>query len=89
MYVIAGTLELSDPKSIYKIENVTCHPDYNETDSWINDIALVKVTIILQIIRHLLISIIQFRQKNFFRSKLHSSLLRMSKRFLFQKLMRP
>ncbi|XP_011863837.1 PREDICTED: trypsin-1-like [Vollenhovia emeryi] len=41
--VVAGSLKLSDPKSQHEVEKIIVHKDYNEINSWINDIALLKV----------------------------------------------
>ncbi|XP_011863835.1 PREDICTED: trypsin-1-like [Vollenhovia emeryi] len=41
--VVAGTIKLSDPKSEHEVTKIIVHKDYNARNSWINDIALVKV----------------------------------------------
>ncbi|XP_043468491.1 chymotrypsin-2-like [Leptopilina heterotoma] len=41
--VIAGTLKLSEPKSVHYVSQIIVHKFYNRTDSWRNDIALLRV----------------------------------------------
>ncbi|XP_051156160.1 chymotrypsin-2-like [Leptopilina boulardi] len=41
--VIAGTLKLSEPKSIHHVDEIIVHKFYNRKDSWKNDIALLKI----------------------------------------------
>lgn len=48
--VIAGTLKLSEPKSVHYVSQIIVHKFYNRTDSWKNDIALLRVSSIVKII---------------------------------------
>ncbi|XP_053996070.1 chymotrypsin-2-like [Hylaeus anthracinus] len=41
--VVAGTINLSKPASEHNVVKIIVHEKYNETDSWKNDIALLKV----------------------------------------------
>ncbi|XP_025986033.1 chymotrypsin-2 [Solenopsis invicta] len=42
--VVAGIINLSDiKKSIHNVVKIVMHPKYNEFDSYVNDIALIKV----------------------------------------------
>ncbi|XP_003705839.1 trypsin-1 [Megachile rotundata] len=41
--VIAGTINLTQPKSEHNVVKIISHEQYNENDSWKNDIALLKV----------------------------------------------
>ncbi|XP_025992614.1 trypsin-1 [Solenopsis invicta] len=41
--VIAGTIDLTDPQSEHRVAKITVHEDYDPSNSWINDIALLKV----------------------------------------------
>lgn len=45
--VIAGTINLKDAKSTHEVETITVHEQYNPSDSWRNDIAILKVSMIL------------------------------------------
>ncbi|XP_011863834.1 PREDICTED: chymotrypsin-2-like isoform X2 [Vollenhovia emeryi] len=40
--VIAGTNDLTDPKSEHDVAEIIIHKDYNPGNSWVNDIALLK-----------------------------------------------
>ncbi|XP_025986027.1 chymotrypsin-2 [Solenopsis invicta] len=42
--VVAGTIDLNNPKSLHNVEEIIIHENYDANDSWINDIALLKVT---------------------------------------------
>ncbi|XP_032686017.1 trypsin-1-like [Odontomachus brunneus] len=41
--VIAGTVNLNNPRSTHEVEKIIVHELYNASDSWRNDIALLKV----------------------------------------------
>ncbi|XP_034195404.2 chymotrypsin-2-like [Osmia lignaria lignaria] len=41
--VIAGTINLTTPKSEHNVKKIIIHEKYNPNDSWKNDIALLKV----------------------------------------------
>ncbi|XP_036141753.1 chymotrypsin-2 [Monomorium pharaonis] len=41
--VVAATINLSVPQSQHDVAKIIVHPRYNSADSWINDIALLKV----------------------------------------------
>ncbi|XP_036138603.1 trypsin-1 [Monomorium pharaonis] len=41
--VVAGTINLIDPKSQHNVVRIILHEEYDENNSWINDIALLKV----------------------------------------------
>ncbi|XP_011863895.1 PREDICTED: polyserase-2-like [Vollenhovia emeryi] len=41
--VIAGTIDLTDPKSRHTVTKIIIHKEYDESHSWVNDIALLKV----------------------------------------------
>ncbi|KAG7197998.1 hypothetical protein KM043_016223 [Ampulex compressa] len=41
--VIAGTHDLRYSHTTHRVENIIIHEKYNRSDSWINDIALLKV----------------------------------------------
>ncbi|XP_043468490.1 chymotrypsin-2-like [Leptopilina heterotoma] len=41
--IVAGTINLLKPKDTYFVEKIITHEAYNANNSWINDIALVKV----------------------------------------------
>ncbi|XP_031838671.1 chymotrypsin-2-like [Nomia melanderi] len=41
--VVAGTIDLSKPGSEHNVLKIIMHEKYNSLDSWINDIALLKV----------------------------------------------
>ncbi|XP_043277368.1 trypsin-1-like [Venturia canescens] len=41
--VIAGTTDLEDPQATHYAVKITVHAEYNKHDSWVNDIALIKV----------------------------------------------
>ncbi|XP_076647196.1 chymotrypsin-2-like [Halictus rubicundus] len=41
--IVAGTVDLTRPYSIHSAENIYYHDKYNASDSWVNDIALIKV----------------------------------------------
>ncbi|XP_033230960.1 chymotrypsin-2-like [Belonocnema kinseyi] len=43
--VVAGTLKLSNPKATHKIQEIIVHKKYNPSNSWKNDIALLKVKV--------------------------------------------
>ncbi|KAK0094375.1 hypothetical protein PV326_011081 [Microctonus aethiopoides] len=43
MKIIAGSTNLYHPKSTHAVEKIIVHENYTESDSWINDIALIKV----------------------------------------------
>lgn len=49
--MIAGTLKLSEPKSIHHVDEIIVHKFYNRKDSWKNDIALLKVSYYLRTLR--------------------------------------
>ncbi|XP_051167248.1 chymotrypsin-2-like [Leptopilina boulardi] len=42
--IVAGTLNLNQPKATYFVDEIIIHNEYNGSDSWKNDIALIKVT---------------------------------------------
>ncbi|XP_039301749.1 chymotrypsin-2 [Solenopsis invicta] len=42
--VVAGTINLNNSKSLHNVEEIIIHENYDPNDSWINDIALLKVT---------------------------------------------
>lgn len=42
--VVAGTINLKDPQSEHNVEKIIMHEKYDSSDSWRNDIALVKVS---------------------------------------------
>lgn len=44
MQVVAGTINLTQPKSKHRVTKVIQHEGYNSANSWINDIALLKVS---------------------------------------------
>jgi len=44
--VIVGTISLTDPKSQYDVVKIIKHKEYNPSNSWINDIALLQVNIL-------------------------------------------
>ncbi|XP_011147843.2 trypsin-1 [Harpegnathos saltator] len=41
--VVAGTIDLQDPKSTHEVIRITAHEKYNAANSWINDIAILRV----------------------------------------------
>jgi len=41
--VIAGTVDLNQPGAKHQVEAVICHEQYQRDNSWLNDIALVRV----------------------------------------------
>ncbi|XP_034940686.1 trypsin-1-like [Chelonus insularis] len=41
--VIAATVDLKDPQSEFKVEKIIKHTKYNSYDSWVHDIALIKI----------------------------------------------
>ncbi|XP_078042646.1 chymotrypsin-2-like [Augochlora pura] len=41
--VVAGTVNLTRPNSVHYAEKIYYHDKYNASDSWVNDIALIKV----------------------------------------------
>ncbi|EZA56168.1 trypsin-1 [Ooceraea biroi] len=41
--VIAGTIDLKEPKSTHEVEKIVIHENYQAGNSWLNDIALLKV----------------------------------------------
>lgn len=41
--VVAGTINLTQPKTETNVAKIIVHKDYNSADSWRNDIALLKV----------------------------------------------
>ncbi|XP_014486729.1 PREDICTED: chymotrypsin-2-like [Dinoponera quadriceps] len=43
LQVIAGTINLNNPKSKHEVEQIIVHKEYNPSNSWRNDIALLKV----------------------------------------------
>lgn len=43
MKIIAGSTNLNYPKSTHAVEKIIVHENYTPSDSWINDIALIKV----------------------------------------------
>ncbi|XP_076301537.1 trypsin Blo t 3-like [Lasioglossum baleicum] len=42
MRIVAGTVDLTQPNSIHSAEKIYYHDKYNASDSWVNDIALIK-----------------------------------------------
>jgi len=40
---IVGTIDLTDPKSQHNVVKIIKHKEYNPSNSWINDIALLQV----------------------------------------------
>ncbi|XP_047109611.1 trypsin delta-like [Schistocerca piceifrons] len=40
--VLAGTITLDDGGTRHNVESFTIHPQYDESDSWVNDIALLR-----------------------------------------------
>ncbi|XP_012529670.2 chymotrypsin-2 [Monomorium pharaonis] len=43
--VVADTIDLNKPKSQHKVTKIIVHEEYDSSNSWINDIALLKVKI--------------------------------------------
>ncbi|XP_051156161.1 chymotrypsin-2-like [Leptopilina boulardi] len=43
MKVVAGTIDLLQPKSTYLVDKIISHIEYDPSRSWKNDIALIKV----------------------------------------------
>jgi secreted trypsin-like serine protease len=41
--VIAGTVDLNWPGAKHQVKAVICHERYQRDNSWLNDIALVRV----------------------------------------------
>ncbi|XP_032686016.1 chymotrypsin-2-like [Odontomachus brunneus] len=41
--VVAGTVDLNNPRSTHEVEEIITHESYNPSDSWRNDIALLRV----------------------------------------------
>ncbi|KAL0111980.1 hypothetical protein PUN28_013305 [Cardiocondyla obscurior] len=41
--IIAGTVNLNNPRKTHMINNIIIHEGYNSIDSWVNDIALIRV----------------------------------------------
>lgn len=41
--VVAASINLKDPQATHEVEQVITHENYNAANSWINDIALLKV----------------------------------------------
>ncbi|RLU26778.1 hypothetical protein DMN91_000575 [Ooceraea biroi] len=42
-HFIAGTIDLKEPKSTHEVEKIVIHENYQAGNSWLNDIALLKV----------------------------------------------
>ncbi|XP_049799381.1 trypsin delta-like [Schistocerca nitens] len=42
--VLAGTITLDEGGTRHTVESFTMHPQYNASDSWVNDIALLRVS---------------------------------------------
>jgi len=43
MQIISGSIDLRDPQFTHDVEEIRIHKQYNPRDSWINDIAILKV----------------------------------------------
>ncbi|XP_036138929.1 mite allergen Der f 3-like [Monomorium pharaonis] len=50
--VVAGTINLTDPKSEHNVVKITVHKEYDPSNSYINDIALLKVDRSLERFEH-------------------------------------
>lgn len=46
LMAVVGTVDLRLPHATHLLESSYVHEKYNRSDSWINDIALIKVTLI-------------------------------------------